>query len=192
MSMQTPDGKKTNKFDAVVPCVYLDRVDGLQDTLTELEKGIRSDITTLSEAVEENNKKHNEAEAILNNRQNELIFRISDDERLILAFLCSPLMRFLNFFGCWYIYANGYPLLNLPKNERYGKAPLLTRISRWFRKRFLKQPVQSGTYYKSEETKESNMEVCTNEKRNVSERVEASESEGSAGAVLERDPDGDP
>lgn len=49
------------------------------------------------------------------------------------VFIRSRFVRFLNFFGCWFIYdSDGDPHPNIPSNECYGRAPLLTRIRRWF------------------------------------------------------------
>jgi len=190
--MQTPDGRRTNKFDTVVPSAYLDELDGVQNKLLDFESSIRSDISDLKTQISKVDRSHEDTEKELEHRCDVMEAHVEKLERLTLAFLCSPIMRFFNFFGCWYIYADGYPLLNRPENEKYGKAPLLTRISRWFRKHFLKQSTVTDTYYKSEDTKESNTEVCTNENRDVAERVEAPESEGPEGSVLERDPDGNP
>lgn len=61
-------------------------------------------------------------------------------------FLNSKLMRFLNFFGCWYIYGkNGCVYINRPYNEKYGPAPVLTRIKRRFKKTFIKTPSENET-----------------------------------------------
>ena len=60
-------------------------------------------------------------------------------------FLNSRLMRFLNFFGCWYIYGkNGCVYINRPYNEKYGQAPILTRFKRWVKKIFTKNPAKNN------------------------------------------------
>lgn len=58
---------------------------------------------------------------------------------ILMVFLNSKFVRFLNFFGCWYIYGkHGCIYLNLECNEKFGKAPFLTRLKRWFRNTFNK------------------------------------------------------
>lgn len=199
MAMRTPGGQTTYRFDQVVPDGVKKRMDdtdlkvnGLQDNLKsatdELAAAIRETGDTvegLTELVRKNRK-------IADHMFNVYGSRINDTERLMYAFLQSKFMRFLNFFGCWYIYSdvyNGLPFLNCPANEKYGKAPLLTRLSRWFRVKILNQPDPRGTYYNCREPEKENTEVCTNE--NDAERVQPAEEQGDPRAVLERDRDGD-
>lgn len=80
----------------------------------------------------------------------------------------SPLFRFLNFFGCWYIYLDKrqymgsgiYP--NKEEYEMYGNRPFFTRVKLWFvdkkdqilawkEKHFPKKKTKENT---EEETKE--------------------------------------
>ena len=200
MPMKTPGGQETYKFDQTVPddvkrTVHKSEllVNGFQATLKSVTDELKEEIdktngelAKLGETVEYNKKSTEHYIMVYGERLNRL-------EMLTFAFLESPLMRFLNFFGCWYIYSKAYKgmvFLNCPKNEKYGKAPLLTRLSRWFRVKILNQPDPRRTYYNSREPEEDNEtteEECTND----TERVQPAEEQGDPRAVLERDRDGD-
>ena len=60
--------------------------------------------------------------------------RIDEQLGLMDRFLYSAFVRFLNFFGRWYIYGyDGHVYPNRPEFYNVGRVPLITRIVRFLR-----------------------------------------------------------
>ena len=118
MSVRFRDGKRSNKWD--------DKAEN--ETLDELEV-LKRNIITLNGNVETNKV---DIQRITDNI-NDVQYIIN----IILILLNSRFVKTINSIGCWFIYgANGCIYRNIPKNEKFGKAPLLTRIIRWFKNYF--------------------------------------------------------
>lgn len=120
-------GEMTNKYDHVVPVEVVDKMQSYQSDADKLRKDFDGFVNDCNIFYEDEFK-------VLRNDQQALTRTHQLFECRVNRFYNSPLIRFLNFFGCWFIYGtNGSVYENIPKNEEYGRAPLLTRIKRGIR-----------------------------------------------------------
>lgn len=141
MPMHTADGKTTYKFDNVAGPVVLDRFGVVEKDVEKLKTDLQAAVEHAHSEVlivdRKTDKQHLDHKELLRRHEN-LYDRVNAMESLMMPLLKSRLMRFLNFFGCWYIYGwDGRVYRNWVCNEKYGKAPLLTRASRWLMKHIL-------------------------------------------------------
>ena len=131
-------GEMTNKYDHVVPVEVVDKMQSYQSDADKLRKDFDGFVNDCNIFYEDEFKVLRNDQQALTRTHQLFEHRVNQDHDLQLQyvhmlnrFYNSPLIRFLNFFGCWFIYGtNGSVYENIPKNEEYGRAPLLTRIKR--------------------------------------------------------------
>lgn len=142
MASTFADGTQTDRFDPRSSAKQSQALTDIMTRVEELEKKCRSYQERFDNLPAET---HNMCQIAYEsavkvagklNEDTRIDVRKTDDT--LERFLKSRLVRFLNFFGQWFIYVKNddgeWVFENIPINELYGKAPLLTRVRRWFRK----------------------------------------------------------
>ena len=113
------DGHQDFSHDVRVPAEVLEEVHALSMHLDSVEDNqaiLREEVFTKIE-----------------NEHNKLENQFFNSLMCINVFFRSKLVRFLNFFGQWFIYDDNYGMIlaNTRENAKNHKAPLLSRIKYW-------------------------------------------------------------
>lgn len=193
MPMSTPSGQTTTKYDAVASTEVLDMLQNSAASVEMVNMAVSKLSMDINQEIDKLNMDQNEIRrdvVLLTNRCQANQESIKNISVVLGLFLSSPFVKFLNFFGCWFIYSpyHALPLQNCMMNEIYGKAPLLTRVSRRIRTAFqkLKQRLSPHTYYNHEEPQEVVIQT-EEETTNDNEGVQETSVQHTEEPVLERD-----
>jgi len=137
MPLHTFSGESTFKYDVMTSPEAIDRINQLDtqasnanNKIQELEEcnaNLRADLTAECELTRAHRAKVDQRMVNFNQT-------IYHQHQLIMPLLRSRFVRFLNFFGRWFIYGTGslkgQVFANTPENAKYGDPPLITRIQR--------------------------------------------------------------
>lgn len=166
MPMSTPSGQKTYKYDMVVPDQVKEQLDHQTDVISGFQQ--------YQEETDRRLKSLENANSDLMNTVAAMQVQWSQERKrvnsLTAVMYTSRLFRFLNAVCGWYICSGDRIYVNCIENEKYGRPPFSTRVSRWLRCTFLERPhMWIHTIFTKEPVNEetTQQEECTNDEEGI-------------------------